>query len=273
MYLLRNSTLHNALATLAAISNHEWEILISGRFDGFLWSGAEDLASPGSMYLPSGQARSSPAPLSRTGTPFSANGGVAIPPSRGTTPFLAPSRGTTPFPSSSNSGGPVALDEETEIAVLNEVEREIFQGMEALEDAFESLHLKAESVRRALQERSAGLAMSSRARRGSSAQNGDADHLRMGTPASGLTFENGLTSGSADENADTISLWARDMEDKSELAPDDSASNVGWRSREKEREKEQMRRKRRNGGRRVERRTPAPVSEEDEGEEESPRRR
>ncbi|KAL8834005.1 MAG: hypothetical protein Q9170_003979, partial [Blastenia crenularia] len=42
IYLLSNPTLHNTLATLAAISDSEWEILISGRFDGFLRSGAED---------------------------------------------------------------------------------------------------------------------------------------------------------------------------------------------------------------------------------------
>ncbi|KAL9596351.1 MAG: hypothetical protein Q9179_004639, partial [Wetmoreana sp. 5 TL-2023] len=36
IYLLTNPLLHNVLATLAAISDAEWEILISGRFDGFL---------------------------------------------------------------------------------------------------------------------------------------------------------------------------------------------------------------------------------------------
>ncbi|KAL8667759.1 MAG: hypothetical protein Q9168_007195, partial [Polycauliona sp. 1 TL-2023] len=34
IYLLTNPALHNILATLAAISDAEWEILISGRFDG-----------------------------------------------------------------------------------------------------------------------------------------------------------------------------------------------------------------------------------------------
>ncbi|KAL8685272.1 MAG: hypothetical protein Q9218_007868, partial [Villophora microphyllina] len=42
IFLLTNPLLHNILATLAAISDAEWEILISGRFDGFLRSGAED---------------------------------------------------------------------------------------------------------------------------------------------------------------------------------------------------------------------------------------
>ncbi|KAA6407327.1 MAG: hypothetical protein FRX48_08875 [Lasallia pustulata] len=42
IYMLKNHTLHNVLATLAAISDHEWDILISGRFDGFLRSGADD---------------------------------------------------------------------------------------------------------------------------------------------------------------------------------------------------------------------------------------
>ena len=54
-------------------------------------------------------------------------------------PRLAPngfpvSRGPTP---SSQLRHPVSNDEETEIAILAEVEREIYQGMEILEDAFE----------------------------------------------------------------------------------------------------------------------------------------
>lgn len=114
MYLLTNPHIHNVLATLAAISDHEWEILTSGRFDGFLRSGADD--TPSTPAMPPSRG---PTPASRT---------PAMPPSRGPTPF---SRGTTPAPAS--VGAPVALDEETEIAVLAEVEREIYLGMEALE--------------------------------------------------------------------------------------------------------------------------------------------
>lgn len=222
IYLLNNPTLHNVLATLAAISNDEWEILISGRFDGFLRSGADDT-------YPSAP---SPAPgrgPSRTTTPFR-------PISRGPTPLHAsgyPSRGPTP----ASSGAPVALDEETEIAVLAEVEREIYLGMEALEDAFEALHCKAEAVRQALRERGAGLTVANQARRGSSGI-----EVRMGTPASGL----GVGVSWESETDDGID------DGMSELAPDDSASNISSSRR--------RRPKRRN-----ERRTPAMVEEEDEG--------
>ncbi|MCJ1395493.1 hypothetical protein MMC18_008379 [Xylographa bjoerkii] len=211
IYLLTNPPMHNILATLAAISDGEWEILTSGRFDGFLRSGAEDHPSP---------------VQSRNPTP--ANN------PRGTTPLAASS---TPAPAS--AGAPVAMDEETEIAVLAEVEREIYLGMEALEDAFEALHCKAEQVRQTLRERGAGLAMASQARRGG----GNTLEARLGTPASGI---GGGTRGWDSETDDGID------DAVSELAPDDSASNVS-RSR--------MRRPKR----RDERRTPAPVEEEDEG--------
>ncbi|KAL9095324.1 MAG: hypothetical protein Q9163_006516 [Psora crenata] len=230
LFLLINPNLHNILATLAAVSDHEWDILISGRFDGFLRSGAEDFDAV------------TPTPPSRG-------------PSRGPTPSMRMAastplqgRGPTPFGSSpASQGAPVALDEETEIAVLAEIEREIYLGMEALEDAFEALHLKAETVRSALRERGAGLAQASQRRRcGSMSSMLDA---RMGTPASGLN-SGGYGFGT----------WESETEDgiddlESELAPDDSASNVS-RSRVR-------RPKRRN-----ERRTPAPVEEEDEGEDE-----
>ncbi len=114
IYLLTNPHIHNVLATLAAISDHEWEVLTSGRFDGFLRSGADD--APFTPALPPSRG---PTPAPRT---------PGVPSSRGPTPF---SRGPTPAPAS--VGAPVALDEETEIAVLAEVEREIYLGMEALE--------------------------------------------------------------------------------------------------------------------------------------------
>ena len=210
IYLLINPHLHNVLATLAAISDHEWDILTSGRFDGFLRSGAEDIPQQ--------------PPISRGTTPAF----------RMTTPAIPTSRGPTPAPAT--AGAPVALDEETEISVLAEVEREIYLGMEALEDAFEALHLKAEIVRRALRERGAGLSMVNQARRGPS--NLDA---RLGTPASAMggAWESETDDGW--DNADAMS----------EIVPDDSASNVS-RSR------------RRRPKRREERRTPAPVEEEDE---------
>jgi len=206
IYLLSNPPLHNVLATLAAISDQEWDILTSGRFDGFLRSGAEDHPPPSRGPTPANQAT---AQLSR-----------------GPTPALA------------TAGAPVALDEETEIAVLAEVEREIYLGMEALEDAFEALHSKAETVRLALRERGAGLSMANQARRGG--ENLDA---RLGTPASQCGG-----GGRFEWESETDDGWGG-----SEIAPDDSASNVS-RSR------------RRRPKKREERRTPAPVEEEsDEG--------
>ncbi|MCJ1357982.1 MAG: hypothetical protein MMC33_007979 [Icmadophila ericetorum] len=210
IYLLKNPRLHNVLATLAAISDGEWEILISGRFDGFLRSGAED-------SYPVYQSRG-PTPAGRT--------------SRGPSGQYP----TSPTPVSATVGGPVALDEETEIAVLADVERDIYQGMEALEDAFEALHNKAELVRKALLQRSAGLSIASQARRGGY----DTLDARLGTPASGIGVR-GWDSETDDGIDDGIS----------ELAPDDSASNVS--------SSRHRRPKRRN-----ERRTPAPVEEEDE---------
>jgi hypothetical protein len=211
VFLVSNQHLHNVLATLAAISDAEWDILTSGRFDGFLRSGAEDTG-----HLPQINGR-----LSRGPTPIS----------RGPTPVSAPS------PAPASAGPPVTIDEETEIAVLAEVEREIYMGMEALEDAFESLHLRAENVRRALRERGAGLAMAAQARRGSAANVVEA---RLGTPASVRGFDS--------ENDD----WLDDT--LSELAPDDSASMIS---------KNRVRRPKR----RDERRTPAPIEEEEVGHE------
>ncbi|CAG7943683.1 unnamed protein product [Penicillium salamii] len=224
MYMLNNPSLHHVLATLSAISDDEWDILISGRFDGFLRSGAEDTG---------GSGRSG----SRSNTPL--GGGI----SRGPTPnymdgSFRPSSQLNGGPSSPASfGGPIALDEETEIAALAEVERDIFLGMEALEDAFEALHLKAEVVRRALRERGAGLAVANQSRRGSHVE------ARMGTPFSGV---GGWESGEDDF-----------LDDDRSLAPDDSASNISSN-------------RRRRPKRRTERRTPAPVEEEDEEEERSP---
>jgi hypothetical protein len=237
IYLLKNPQLHGVLATLAAVSSGEWDILISGRFDGFLWSGAE---SNGGSALPA-----------RGPTPAMTPG---FPPSRGATPFSTggPSRGPTPAPNGTAIGAPVQMDEDTEIAVLAEVEREIYAGMDALEDAFEALHAKAEQVREALRLRNAGLSMSASARRGSSA---DGPEARIGTPSN---FGHGIWDAMGKEDED----WIDDG--KSEIRPDDSASNISYnRRRRRHREKE--------------RRTPAPVEEEDESvlteEDYRPRRR
>jgi hypothetical protein len=209
MYLIRHPEMHNMLATLAAVKKHEWEILVSGRFDGFLWSGAEDV--PGQIPPSDGPQRfespMSPTPYSRPG---SARPGSVRPP----------------------GGAPVQIDEETEIAVLAEIEREIYIGMEAMEDAFEHLHNQAELVRRRLRERAAGLSMVAQQRRGSGA---DGIEVRMGTPANGRDGEEGFD----------------DM--RSEIGPDDSASNVSHN-------------RRRKAHRARERRTPAPVEEESEEE-------
>lgn len=232
IYMLDNPNMHNVLATLAAISDDEWDILISGRFDGFLRSGAED------TFLPSMSGSVPPRPLSRSTT-------------RSTTPFNGLSRGSTPShmegshrpasqPYGTNGipasfGAPIAMDEDTEIAALAEIERDIYLSMEALEDAFEALHCKAEAVRHALRERGAGLAVASQARRGSYVE------ARLGTPAS--TLGHSWDSGPEDDGID----------DDMSLAPDDSASNISSN-------------RRRRPKRRTERRTPAPVEEEDEEE-------
>ncbi|KAI9787937.1 MAG: hypothetical protein M1816_007337 [Peltula sp. TS41687] len=250
-FLVRHPSLHKVLATLAAVTASEWDVLTSGRFDGFLWSGAEDPCTAPSP-LPSrgttpwnGGRTSVPHPYSRGSTPFS-------PPesSRTNTPFhffaAAASRGTTPAPT---AAPPVSVDEETEIAVLAEVEREIYVGMEALEDAFEALHQKAESVRRALRERGAGLSMAGQTRR--YGLNGDtrAFEIGRGTPGLGYSFD--IIDDSED---DTPYQWGggiRDVDSFSDVWPDDSASNIS---------SNRVRRPKR----RTERRTPAPVEEEEE---------
>ncbi|KAJ5902233.1 hypothetical protein N7495_002761 [Penicillium taxi] len=230
MFMLNNHHLHHVLSTLAAITDDEWDILISGRFDGFLRSGAEDSLPPSNPRW--------------TGSRSTTPGNGAIP--RGTTPnymdssFRPTSQPNGGPPSPSSYGGPIALDEETEIAALAEIERDIFLGMEALEDAFEALHLKAEVVRRALRERGAGLSVANQSRRGSYVE------ARLGTPFSGA---GPWESGDDDFLED----------DRGSLAPDDSASNISSN-------------RRRRPKRRSERRTPAPVEEEDEEDSQSGRR-
>ncbi|KIW01345.1 uncharacterized protein PV09_07117 [Verruconis gallopava] len=225
IFLLRNPHLHRVLATLAAVSAGEWEILISGRFDGFLWSGAESVDNQGPSR--------GPTPLYRMNTP-----GI---PSRGPTPMSrGPSRGPVASPTASSFGAPVQMDEETEIAVLAEVEREIFMGMDALEDAFEALHIKAEEVRAALRARSTGLSVAAQRRRGSFAQGLEA---LSATPSVGTGVWG--TSGVDEDD------WLDDS--RSELRPDDSASNISYGRRRRKHHRDKERRE-----------TPAPVEEEDE---------
>jgi hypothetical protein len=233
LFLLKNPDLHEVLATLAAISANEWEILVSGRFDGFLWSGADG-------------------PPERTQSPLGGKSG-----SRGNTPFSGVSTpGTASARRGSNAtaagtGAPVQVDEETEMAVLAELEREIYAGMDALEDAFEALHVKAETVREALRSRGAGLAMSSSARRGpawggviAAVGGSDAGGAAEASPGLLPRPASGLWDGVLDNGFDL----------RSELAPDDSASNVS-----------RNRRRKRTADRR-ELRTPMTVEEVDEEE-------
>lgn len=247
VFLLNNHRIHGVLATISAVSPHEWEILTSGRFDGFLWSGA-DLNNT----TPAG----TPSPLltrnttSRTTTPAVKRGPTPYNPSepRWPTPNGV-SRGPTPGGQStasqaqSQAGAPVQLDEDTELAALAEVEREIYLGMEALEDAFEALHNKAEVVRTALRMRSAGLAAAAQHRRGSAHD----IEVRMGTPASQASTFEGY------DGQESVADFLNDG--MSELAPDDSASNVGFRDRRRHRDGRESRKQRR---------TPAPVEEERE---------
>jgi hypothetical protein len=60
MYLLKYRHAHDLLVTVSDINPSEWEILTSGRFDGFLWSGADATDDPMMMH---------PFPESRGPTP------------------------------------------------------------------------------------------------------------------------------------------------------------------------------------------------------------
>jgi hypothetical protein len=255
LYLVRNHHMHDLLHTVSDINPSEWEILISGRFDGFLWSGADDDiptptaeapsrgATPASGFFPPprGMSPAGPRVFSPTGLG-----------SRNTTPFSglsgAFSRGATPasFMSSAASTAAaqrtaVSHDEETEVAALADLERQIFCGMEALEDAFERLHTEAEVVRTALRTRGTGLQLALQQRRGGAG--GGIDVL----PQSGGGVPPAAWTDDSEEGASDISEdWGGE---DIELVPEDSASNVS---------SSKMRRpKRRN-----ERRTPAPIEEE-----------
>lgn len=248
MFLLKNPSLHSALATLSAISHGEWEILISGRFDGFLWSGADS-------HLDAHQPRKVSASTLDTHSPSGRPTGAHRPSTSSRSPSKHGSRNPTGTAGLSNiPGDPVAVDEDTEIAVLAEVEREIFLGMEALEDAFERLHLKAESVRTALRERGAGLALGAQRRAGGGSEGVE---VRMGTPATGGEL-GGVRLGRANESNESIEQDFSALDGRSELAPDDSASNIGFRARHGSPNKEARRRYKKRRARRA----PAAVDEE-----------
>jgi len=288
VYLVKNPALHDLLYTISDINSNEWEILISGRFDGFLWAGNEDDGGHQASELPSrGQtpangifpANFRPGSVSRNASfsrgPTPAN----VPYSRGPTPANAPysrgptpanmpySRGPTPAngmppisrgqtPASFISGMSVASssypsrtavshDEETEIAALAELEREIFTGMEALEDAFEKLHEQAMAVRDNLRRRGAALSMSLQQRRG---VNG-ISVLPLSGSSSVYDRPAWADDDSTDGEGPALSDWGGD--DASELAPDDSASQISSN-------------RHRRPKRRKERATPALIEEEEE---------
>ncbi|POS86646.1 hypothetical protein EPUL_003582 [Erysiphe pulchra] len=248
IFLLRNPELHNVLAAVSEINVPEWEILTSGRFDGFLWSGADSdntnssygqphrsTSSAGSMKWAAGSAANNYSRITSTTTALQNSIKSANSKSRDPFKLLSVRR-------------PVLNDEETEIAVLAEVEREIFLGMEALEDAFEALHRKAESVRQALRERGAGLAISLQSRQLSQPVMQNFDISNLPNSGLGMGYERPNRSESSDIPSD--SEW--DPGDEfSELAPDDSASNIS--SSRKRRPK-----------RRNERRAPVLFEEDDE---------
>ncbi|KAI5306733.1 hypothetical protein KEM56_007392 [Ascosphaera pollenicola] len=232
-YMLKNPTMHNILATLAAISNDEWEILISGRFDGFLRSGAEDEPSTSPTSGAAANGRNS-----RAGSGFR--------PSSSASSYRPSSQMSRDGASGATTGiangagaigtGPIIVDEETEIAALQELEDSIYAGMEVLEDAFEALHNKAEAVRRAIGDRRAGLQYANQLRK--AATEPEVENTGRREPDS----DDGL-----DDNM-------------SELAPWDSASNISSNRRRKTK-------------RRAERRTPTVVEEEEEEEDEDVGRR
>ncbi|KAI1351249.1 hypothetical protein F5Y01DRAFT_283199 [Xylaria sp. FL0043] len=260
VYLVQNPFHHDLLATMVDINPQEWEILISGRFDGFLWSGADvddpttptvenplsRGATPASGFFPPPPTRPAPFPPGM-GTRQASGFG----PSRSITPYSGLySRGTTPasFISLSSTAThsqnkqPVSYDEEVEMAVLAEVEREIYQGMEALEDAFEKLHEHAEVVRNALRQRNNGLLMSQQHRRASRI-----DVLPQHSGGS-MGYERPPWATGDEDGITSESDWGGDDFD---IAPEDSASNISSS-------------RHRRPKRRHERRTPAPIEEDEE---------
>jgi len=118
-----------------------------------------------------------------------------------------------------------------------------------LEDAFEGLHRKAEDVRRRFRERGAALSMSLQSRRTSHPDIISASTPGLSSAGLGPGYERPNWADGSEMNSE--SEWDAGEELMSELAPDDSASNIS--------SSRHRRPKRRN-----ERRTPALVEEEDE---------
>lgn len=241
MYLIRNPHTHDLLVTLSNINNSEWEILTSGRFDGFLWSGADEQGNPTPGFDSRAPSRSASA-MSRSASAASARSTPFSPYSRGATPasFVSLSSANT----ASGNRQAVSNDEEMEMAVIAEIEREIYSGMEVLEDAFEKLHLQAEIIRTSLRQRGAGLMQNLQNRRRI-----DVLPSQGQTPGPG-GIERPWTSVSEMVGGDggSDSEWGFD---ETELMPDDSASNISSS-------------RHRRPKRRTERRTPAPIEEDDE---------
>lgn len=253
VYLIKNRGTHDLLHTISDINNSEWEILTSGRFDGFLWSGADG----DDVVTPTATESRGPTPANGffSGSRLSFNGratpaGLA---SRMATPHRPYSRTGTATPASfvsmASSSHPsrqaVSNDEEAEIAALAELEREIFSGMEALEDGFEVLHRRAEQVQTALRQRNAGLMQSLRSRRqinvyGCPGSGNSLGSLEHGWYAPTPSDDGGVPMSDDDWGADDF-----------ELKPEDSASNISSS-------------RHRRPKRRQERRTPAPIEEDEE---------
>lgn len=243
-YLIKNPHTHDLLVTLSNINNSEWEILTSGRFDGFLWSGA-DIDDQGNTpglesrsQTPLNGFFSSRSPMSpgpRSSSAMSSRGPTPF--SRGATPasFISTSSSTVP-----SSRQPVSNDEEMEMAAIAEMEREIYQGMESLEDAFERLHHKAEIVRTALRQRGAGLMQSLQSRR-------KIDVLPSQVPTPALGQERASWAPSSEGEVPSDDDWFEEYD----IMPDDSASNISSS-------------RHRRPKRRTERRTPAPIEEDEE---------
>jgi len=188
LFLLKNPSLHNTLATLSSLTKNEWDTLISGRFD-------TDTTS-------------------------------------------------TPAASTRSSTNP---DAETEMRTLADVEMQIYTGMEALEDAFEALHAKAETVRRALRERGAGLAAAARAEALDAKLGISASVGRMCGDAVG-TIEESENEQDGRRRMRNVDVDDSTSDVVSELAPDDSASNIGFVERHRRRRREEGGGRSRDGG-------------------------
>ncbi|KAL3954940.1 hypothetical protein ACCO45_010503 [Purpureocillium lilacinum] len=242
-YLVKNPHTHDLLVTISNINKSEWEILTSGRFDGFLWSGAD-----ADDFAAGAESRGGTPVFGRSAMSPGPRGSSAMG-SRNATPFSPYSRGTTPasfisLASSGLPGGrqPVSNDEEMEMAAAAEIEREIYAGMEILEDAFEKLHHKAEMVRTALRQRGAGLMQNfqSRQRIDVLPNPGSANSQGSGYERPAWATA-GAAAGSEADGANSDEEWFDDVD----IMPDDSASNISSS-------------RHRRPKRRTERRTPRP---------------